>query len=173
MFKVSHIFRVPTAVGTWWAWGATAVMASGASVLYAWLVGDRDAQRLRFATSGRALRFARVLYGLALLPFGVAHFTNLKETVALVPGWLPGREAWAYVTGSTFIAAGLSVLIGVYGRLAAMLSALQMGLFALVVWAPIVAAGPNEFQLNEFVTTVALTAGAWVVAESYGPEGAA
>ncbi len=168
VFRIPLIVRNPTATGAWWPLGDTAVMAGAAWVLYVSFAGDRDRQRFRFATGDNGLRIARVLYGLGLIPFGIAHFTYLARTVSMVPNWLPWHLAWACFTGGAFIAAGVAMVFGVYSRLAATLSAWEMGLFTLLVWIPIIAAGGADAgQWTEFIGSWAVTAAGWMVADSY------
>jgi uncharacterized membrane protein len=169
LMNLPDIFHAPTTFGSWYGFCEATVMVAAALVLYAWFAADRESQRLAFATGNNGLRIARVLYGLALIYFGAGHFAFLKETAADVPGWLPWHVGLAYFTGSAFIVAGLAMLIGVYARLAAALAALQIGLFVLFVWLPIIAAaGPKSaFQWSETVISWAIMTGAWVVADSY------
>ncbi len=168
LLRVPALFTAPTVEVSWSGCGETAVMVAGAWVLYGWFADAWDKTHLGFATGDRGLRIARVVYSLALIPCGLAHLAYVKETAALVPAWLPLHLVWVYFTGCAYIAAGVAILFNVFPRLAAALAAVQMGGFTLLVWLPMVAASPKDtFQWTAIIISSALTAGAWVVADSY------
>ncbi len=170
-WRVRSLFLEPTIVGKTWSLGDTLTMIAGAWVLFVRFATDADRRRLGALAGDRGLRIARALYGLGLIPFGYAHFAYLKETVVLVPGYLGAPVMWAYLTGATFVLAGLAILAGVCARLAATLSAWQMALFFVLVWIPRAMAGTlSPFQWGEFAANLALIGTSWVVAESYRGE---
>jgi uncharacterized membrane protein YphA (DoxX/SURF4 family) len=165
LVRVTAMFRAFD-VSTWFPCAETAVILAAAWALYARFATDWDKRRVGFVVGEKSARIARAMYGVALLAFGIAHFTYDKETASLVPKWLPLHVAWAYATGAAFIAAGVALIGGVAARLAAALSAIQMGMFTLLVWVPIIAAGSKDpFHWSELAISAALSAGGWVIAD--------
>jgi len=156
-FKVREVVLHPLVEVGWESLGESVVVLAGALTLYA-----------RRVASERAVKIARALYGLSMIAFGLTHLVYLKQTAALVPGWLPAHAAWAIATGGAYVAAGAAMLAGLLARLAATLSALQMGLFTLLVWAPMLLAGAKDPSAwSEAVVSWMLTVDGWVVAETY------
>jgi uncharacterized membrane protein len=167
LFRLPNFFLEPAFEACWSVFPLT-VMLAATWVLYVRLAADWDRKHFSLVTGNDGLRIARVLYGLCLIFFGVAHFVDVKDTVSLIPHWLPGHLFWAYFTGGAFVAAGIATLVGFCARLAVALSAFQIALFLFVVWVPIVARGSKDpFQWSETIVNIALLAGAWVVADSY------
>jgi uncharacterized membrane protein len=167
LFRLPNFFLLPAFAVCWSVFPLT-VMLAAALVLYASFASEWDRDHFGFAVGSNGLRIARALYGLSLIFFGSAHFIDVKDTVSLIPNWLPGHLFWAYFTGCAFIAAGIAALTSVCARLAVTLSVLQITLFLVLVWLPIIATGSrNPFQWSETILNVALSAGGWVVADSY------
>ena len=167
LFRLPNLFRAPLFEACWSVFPLIVVVAASL-VLYVRFATDWEREHLGFISSKNGTRIGRVLYAFSLIFFGVAHFIDLKDTLTLIPHWLPGHLFWAYFTGCAFVAAGIAVLIGYCARLAAALSTLQIGLFLLLVWIPIVATGSKvPFQWSETILNAVLLAGAWMIADSY------
>ncbi len=110
---------------------------------------------------------ARIMFGLSLVAFGIAHFAYVPQTAGLIPAIFPFHTGLVYFTGAAHCAAGLGVLFSVVPRLAARLEAAMLAIFTLAVWVPTLFAPRISLGTwTEFVVSCAVTAGAWVVAES-------
>lgn len=105
------------------------------------------------------------VYALCLFSFGAAHFIYVQITASMVPSWLPAHTFWAVFTGAAHVAAGLSLITGIWTRLATRLLAVMLGSFTLLVNLPIALAkggwGPTTTDL---CFAAALTASAILMA---------
>ena len=163
-FRVPVIVRAPAVAVTWEGSAETLAMVAAAWVLFA---GLRTQGSFDVVTGEPGVRIGRALFALALIPFGIAHLAYVRQTASLVPAWLPAHDAWVYLTGATYIAAGVAILTGIQARLAAALVTAQMGLFTLLVWIPAIARGTRDHsQWSETLVSLALTAAGWVVTDS-------
>jgi len=155
VFRGRDIVRAPGEFGSYDNFAEMLALVAAAWVLTGWRVP-----------------VAQRVYGVVMIPFGLAHLIYPDQTAQLVPSWLPAHLPLAYATGIAFLLAGAAILVGIHARLAAMLSAVQMGLFTLLVWVPIVARGAtSSFVWHEVGISVALTVAAAIVASSYPRRG--
>ena len=104
---------------------------------------------------------------MSLLPIGLSHILYVKQTVELVPAWLPYRTGWAYLTGAGQMAAGVGVLFSVLPQIAATAEAGMVSVFAFLVWAPAIVTAPRtRLPWTAFLITWAIGSAAWVVAQN-------
>ena len=165
VFKFPYIVRSPLVEGSYQSNGENWVLIAAAWVLYAELAPSR-----KLLSSALGLRIAGLLYGLALIAFGLSHFFYLELTAPLVPSWLPGPVFWAYATGVIYTVCGLAIATNLAPRLGALGAAANITLITVLVWGPMVAAGGlNAMHWQETVVSWALTAGSLVLASGWQP----
>ncbi|KAA6456026.1 DoxX family protein [Acidobacteria bacterium AB60] len=166
LLKVPALVVAPQIEGVWLGFGELAMLMSGGWVLFARLEGPTDGW-LSFATGDRGVRLAQRFYGLWVVPVGLSHLMYTPQTVTLVPAWLPGKVFWADLTGVGQMACGLGLLIGVLPRVAAIAEAIQVSLFALLVWLPRTLEHPQtRLPWTAFWITWVIAAAGWCVAQS-------
>jgi len=154
-FKAPFVVKAPLVEGSYQSIGENLVLIAAAWVLY---------------TRSRT-RIAYVLYGLALIAFGLSHFFYLELTTPLVPAWLGVPVLWAYATGSIYTVCGVAMVLGLAARLASLAAAANITLITLLVWVPIVAAGGlTAMHWQETVVSCALMVSSWVLASGSPPK---
>lgn len=78
--------------------------------------------------------FARILFGLPFIGFGIGHLTNADKMGQSVP--VPGGVIWVYITGGALILAGLGAITKFMGKTAMLMLALLLLIFVLTVHVP-------------------------------------
>jgi uncharacterized membrane protein YphA (DoxX/SURF4 family) len=135
-------------------------------------LAENSATALGVATLALPDRWARAIrigFGLCCILFGISHFAYASITADMVPAWLPERLALAYLTGAIHFATGVCLVLGIAPRIAALVEALMMSSFVILVHIPRVAAAPNNrFELTMLGMAALLTVSAWLVATLAG-----
>ncbi len=167
LLDVPPLWFHPGDESAWLSVGERAELFAGIWILAITLAGTRNAPTPTPFTNERALRVARVVFGLALIPCGLSHLVY-PEAVAYVPAWLPFRMFWLDATGIGHIAAGVAVLVSVLPRLAAVMEAAMMTSFVLLIHLPRVLAAPHSrLEWTMLFIAMALSGAAWSTAQSY------
>jgi uncharacterized membrane protein len=169
LLKMPALVVAPQIEGVWLGFGELAVLLAGGWILFARLSALRERSVLTFATGERGVRIAKYLFAVWIIPVGLSHFLYVKETIDLIPAWMPFRPFWAYITGAGHIAAVLGVLFSVIPRLAATAEAAMLSIITVLVWVPAVIAAPRtRMPWTAFFISWAITAAVCVVAQNIG-----
>ncbi len=115
---------------------------------------------------------ARALYGLPFVVFGLFHLSAGGKMAGMVPSYVPGGAFWIYFTGACMLAAGLAILTGIQGRLAALLLAVLLLVYILTIHLPGLS-NPAMRQMNlmELLKDTGLMGGALALAGNLGKKG--
>jgi uncharacterized membrane protein len=117
--------------------------------------GERTALFEPLALGGAALmlvaqrgvvRVGGVLFGLAMIVFGVQHFMY-ADIAGLVPRWIPWHHFWVVFTGVVMIACGLAVLVRVGTAFAAIALAAMFFGWLVLLHIPLCVAAPKSGEL--------------------------
>jgi hypothetical protein len=107
----------------------------------------------------------RVFYSVELVGFAIQHFLYARFVATLVPSWIPGHLFWAYFVAVALCASAVSILSGIYTRVAAGLLGLMFFSWVLILHLPRCLASPGSGpEWTSALNALAMAGGAWVIA---------
>ncbi|GAB1395597.1 MAG TPA: hypothetical protein PKN57_12465 [Saprospiraceae bacterium] len=80
------------------------------------------------------INLGRYLFAIPMAIFGAFHFMNAAAMAEMVP--VPGGVVWVYVAGISLIMAAVAIFLGKLDKLAAVLLAVELLLFAILIHLP-------------------------------------
>jgi len=165
LLHVPNVIAHPSVFVMWSGTAEQLALVAGGMVAYAFCAEPVA------PSADRLLRIGRLLFGVCLILFGLAHLFYLKATADFVPAWLPpGQLFWAYATAAGHFAAGAAILSGIAARIAAMLLTAMFLCFSILVHAPNLFNDlHSHFNWAANAMNFALIASAWLIAASIRP----
>ena len=91
----------------------------------------------------KLIQIGRIFFAIAVLGLGIEHFVFEDFITGRAPDWpesIPGKRIWAYTTGLVFVGVSIAILSGKHARLAAILAAMLVFVWALLRNMPVLAA---------------------------------
>ncbi len=159
---VPQIVAAPRIYNSWGNFFEQFSLVTGAVIVYA---------RLSSAWSPEMVhRIGRILLGICVASFTFEQAIYLGATASLVPKWIPpGQMFWAVATTVLFALAAVAFLVNRMALLAARLLTVMLVIFGIVVWIPLLLAGPhNPTNWSETAETFAIAGAAWILADLLG-----
>ncbi len=104
------------------------------------------------------------LFIVPFVGFGIMHLMAGDKMGGMVP--IPGGSIWVYITGLAMIAFGISVILGKMDKLAALLLALLLILFVVLLHLPGAMKG-DQMATGSLLKDIGLAGGALMYASGF------
>ncbi len=92
------------------------------------------------------ISLGRWLFAIPFAIFGLFHFLGGDKMTGAIPAYLPAPIFWVYLTGAAMLAASISMMIGKYDKLAAVLLAILLILYIVLITAQGITAEGRDGQ---------------------------
>lgn len=163
LLRLPQVVAAPLQEVSWLGFGETSILLAGALAIGSGSAGGEPPG----AWAGWARRAAPFVFGLAVIPCGLAHYVYTDPTVKIIPAFIPAPKFWALFTGAAYILAGFAIVLRVLDRLAATLTAVMIACITFGVWLPALLAQPHDrLPWTALIISILLCASAGVIAES-------
>lgn len=113
----------------------------------------------------------RILFTIPFLAFGTRHLLHAQMMAGMVP--LPGGVIWVYITGIAMILASVAAITKYQGRLAMLLLALLLVLYAFTIQLPAMMGADASMKIMgtiSFYKDLGLAGGALLLAGIFSRE---
>jgi uncharacterized membrane protein YphA (DoxX/SURF4 family) len=117
------------------------------------------------------IAFGPLFFAWPLALFGMQHIVFLHDVMTAVPSWMPGHMFWAVFVGIALVAASLSIVTGIKTELAALMVAVMLFLFVLLIYVPNLVQNPGDLAVTALMRDLSLSGGALALAGTLAEKG--
>lgn len=136
----------------------------GACIALAGIARDEWASSPPLLSADKLVLIGRLCFGIGLIGCGASHFVYTQFAAQMIPEWIPARLFFTYLTGAGHVAAGLSLISGVWMRVSTALLCSMLASFVLLLHVPRVLANSNRYEWTMLIVATLFNGAAWLVA---------
>jgi uncharacterized membrane protein YphA (DoxX/SURF4 family) len=115
----------------------------------------------------RLIPLGSIFFCITMVSFGCCHFLYTEPISKLVPAWIPGAIFWTYFAGVMLVGSGIAIVSRIRLRISAMLLAIMIFLWLIVLHIPLAIADPYGRDAGQPIgafSALAFCATAFVIA---------
>jgi uncharacterized membrane protein YphA (DoxX/SURF4 family) len=141
-------------LGLWVAPLKELALAGGAFVMAGTYPSTLDTQEKRgvIRILEKLVPYGNIFYSITIVSFGIAHCLYAENVQTIVPAWVPDHLFWTYFAAALLIGSGVFIVLNIRRKLIAILQAIMIFLWFLMLHLPAAFANPMGQRGNELAS---------------------